>query len=251
MPKKKSKNAAKPSKLMSTEERVPTGIAGFDELVQGGFPRGRIILLSGTPGTGKTIFAMEYLYNGAVKHNEKGMFITIEERVDSLKAQAKRFGWDLDKLERNGMLKIMRLDVKNIKGLSGSEIMDYAIKNNIKRLAIDSLSALAINTPTIYTSAGETLSNVNVMRFIYSFINDLRDDAVTTLLISQTQGEELSRDSVSEFTCDGIIYIKYESLGGEYSRALVVRKLRETHHDADIHPLEMRDNVGLVVHKLG
>jgi len=84
---------------------------------------------------------------------------------------------------------------------------------------------------------------------MYSFINDLRDikNDVISLLISQTTNDQLSRDTVSEFVCDGIVHINYETLGGEYSRTLTVRKMRGTHNDEDIHPLEIGKE-GLIVH---
>jgi len=229
-------------------ERVKTGIPGFDELVQGGLPRGKIVLLSGTPGTCKTILGLQYLYNGATMFNEKGLFVTIEERIEGLKKQARQFGWDFDSLEKQGIIKLLRLDSANIKGITSKEIMKYAQRNCVKRLVLDSLSALAINTPNVY-SEGKAMSDIKVMQFIYSFINDLKKDGMTTLLISQTKADELSRDSVSEFTCDGIIYIKYENLGGDYSRHLMIRKMRETKHSEDIHPIEVSKD-GLSLHKL-
>lgn len=66
-------------------ERVKTGIEGFDQLVQGGFPRGSTVLLCGSPGTGKTIFGLEYLFNGASKFKEKGLYVTFDQSEDSLK----------------------------------------------------------------------------------------------------------------------------------------------------------------------
>jgi len=62
-------------------ERVQTGIKGFDGLIEGGFPKSSAILLSGTPATGKTIFALQYLVNGIEKFNEKGIYITFEEKI--------------------------------------------------------------------------------------------------------------------------------------------------------------------------
>ena len=77
---------------MKDKDRVKVGIEGFDVLVQGGFPRGKIVLLSGTAGTGKTIFALQYLYKGAHEFNEPGLYITFEEGSENLKNQALQFG---------------------------------------------------------------------------------------------------------------------------------------------------------------
>ena len=111
------------------------------------------------------------------------------------------------------------------------------------------LSVLSINAPTTYTKVSE-LTNISIKRFMYRFINDLRDSNsnITSLLISQTTNYQLSRDTVSEFICDGIIHISYESLE-DYSRSLIIRKMRETNNDEDVHPLEIGKN-GLIVYDL-
>ena len=65
--------------MKSQIKRIPAGISGFDELTGGGFPENFVILLAGTPGTGKSIFSLEYIYNGATKFNENGAYITLEQ----------------------------------------------------------------------------------------------------------------------------------------------------------------------------
>jgi len=198
-------------------DRVKTGIKGFDKLVEGGFPKGKIVLLSGTPGTSKTIFALQFLYNGATQFNENGLYVSFEEREQSLKSQALQFGWEFDKLEKANKVKILSIPANSIKETTAFEIISLAKKNSVKRLVIDSLSTLSINTPTTYSKVTD-LTEISIKRFMYTFINDLRDirDGVTSLLISQTVEGQLSRDTVSEFICDGIIHINYETLGGKF-----------------------------------
>ena len=229
-------------------DRVKTGIKGFDKLLEGGFPRGKIILLSGTPGTSKTIFALQFLYNGATQFNENGLYVSFEEREQNLRSQASQFGWDFDKLEKANKVKILSIPANSIKETTAFEIISMAKKNSVKRLVIDSLSTLSINTPTTYSKVTD-LTEISIKRFMYTFINDLRDirDGVTSLLISQTTNGQLSRDTVSEFISDGIIHINYETLGGKYSRTLTIRKMRETKNDEDVHPLEIYDK-GVIVH---
>lgn len=230
--------------------KIKTGIKGFDKLVQGGFPKGKTILLSGTPGTGKTIFALQYLYNGAVQFNEKGLYVTFEERIKDLKNQAKQFGWDFDKLEQERKVKIIHIPSTDLSKNTVNDIVKLAQNSNISRLVIDSLSTLSINTPIVSTNVTD-LGEFTIKRFIYSFIDNLKVlKNTTTLLISQNVSEGfLSSDKVSEFLCDGVIHLIYESMGGEFSRSLIVRKMREVNNDEDIHPLEI-SNKGLVVHSL-
>jgi KaiC/GvpD/RAD55 family RecA-like ATPase len=228
--------------------KIKTNIKGFDNLLEGGFPKGRNILLSGTPGTGKTIFALQYLYNGAKDFNEKGLYVTFEEGAEDLKKQAKLFGWDLEKLEKQSKIKILGISPGDIKESTARDIVKIIERNKYERLVIDSLSALAINTPNTFGAVTE-ITEIFIKRFMYHFINDLQGTHATTLLISQTQKGQLSSDEVSEFICDGVIHIKYESLGGEFSRHLHIRKMRETKNDEDIHPLEITKK-GIVIHNI-
>lgn len=229
-------------------ELTKTGIKGFDELVSGGFPCGSHILLSGTPGTGKTIFALEFLYNGATQFGEKGLYVTFEEKVDSLKEQAKQFGWDFDKLERERMAKIISIASTDLSKYTIQDILALAVNSKIQRLVIDSLSTLAINAPQL--SSG-TSNEFTVRRFVYSFINTLKElKGTTALFISQNlSNSALSGDQVSEFLCDGVLHISYESMGGNFSRSLIIRKMRRVKQDEDIHPLEISSS-GIVIHKL-
>ncbi len=89
-----------------TIKRINTGIEGLDRLIQGGIPEGSPILISGSPGTGKTILGLQFLYWGA-KNNEPGIYVTFEEPKESIISTAKNFGWDLEDLEKNKKFRIM------------------------------------------------------------------------------------------------------------------------------------------------
>jgi circadian clock protein KaiC len=139
-------------------------------------------------------------------------------------------------------------------------------KEGITRLVIDSLSTLVINAP-IYTTPSElavedvvgqnivfsppVIGDYIVKKFVYGFIEKLRNLDCTTLLISEASqdGEYISRDTLSEFVCDGVVLITFEALGGEFSRSLSIRKMRQTKNDEEIHPLEIGEK-GLTVHKI-
>jgi circadian clock protein KaiC len=90
-------------------DRVKTGIVGLDELMDGGIPKNNVVLLSGLTGSGKTIFALQYLVKGAELYNEKGLFVTFEQSREDVISQASQLGWDLVDMENKNMFKILAL----------------------------------------------------------------------------------------------------------------------------------------------
>src|SRR2546422_2284356 len=92
---------------MPESDLVKTGIKGLDEILFGGIPRGNIILLAGTAGTGKTTLGVEFVYRGARQFDEPGVIVLFEVASDRLIRDAALFGWDLGELERDGRLKII------------------------------------------------------------------------------------------------------------------------------------------------
>lgn len=229
--------------------KVATGIEGFDKLIQGGFPPGKQILLTGTPGTGKSIFCLEYIYNGATIFSEKGLYVSFEEDAEDLKAQAAQFGWDFTRLEQERKAWIVGIPASEITESSIADITRLIKQHGITRLVIDSLTSLAINIPSSRIAVS-SITDIFTRRFIYQFIYQLRElRNVTTLLVSQTADKGLSLDGVSEFVCDGIVRIEYESLGGAYTRFLAVRKMRQVKNEEDIRPMEITDK-GLVIHEM-
>ncbi|MFC1768216.1 RAD55 family ATPase [Nanoarchaeota archaeon] len=244
-------------------KRVKTGIPGFDPLVQGGFPYGSSILITGSPGTGKSIFGIQYIYNGATKYGEKGLYVSFEQRKDDIINQASQFGWNLN----NPKIEVLTIPITQVRGETVEFIKEKIKKEKIKRVVIDSLTTLTVNAP-IYSSTKDVaikdvisestvfsppiIGDYLVKHFIYAFIESLQQvEDATAVLISENSNEPgfLSRDTVSEFACDGVVVINFESLGGDFSRTMIVRKMRQTKNDEDVHPVEISDK-GLIVHKI-
>ncbi len=228
---------------------VKTGIKGLDKPLGGGIPDGSLVLLTGSPGTGKTLIGMEFLKNGAVSHGEKGLLVSFEESERDIVVQASQFDWDLDKLNKQKKVIIWTQEANKIEKDSIEMILRVIRENDIKRIVVDSISTLAFNTPVISDDVRD-VDDLGIKRFMYMFIQRLREAGVTGLLISQNRNEHtLSIDGVSEFICDGIISVKFQPMGGNYSRSLIIQKMRAAKNDETLHPLEISKK-GIVVHSL-
>lgn len=129
---------------MLSEDRVPTGIEEFDSLMEGGFPRGSLVLLAGDAGSGKTIFASQYLYHGA-ELGEPGVYLSFAESRETFLKNMKRIGMDLQKLEQDGRFKFLDLITASEKGVE-TVLTNTVVEVNVmtaKRLVLGSFSALA------------------------------------------------------------------------------------------------------------
>jgi len=232
-------------------ERIKSGIPGLDKLVEGGYPKNSVILVSGGPGTGKTTFALQYIYNGA-KIGEPGIYVSFEQEAEQLKNSVKQLGMDFDKLEKEGKAIIMR--IKNIQDIA--EILKVIEKNvkkiKAKRLVVDSLSSIEIFASTFKSMIKDlpigviekrfTISppaKAIVRRLMYRIIDHFKELNVTTLLISESQDTQYSRYGVAEFVTDGIIKLEAKIVGKNLQRNLVVIKMRDTDMDGGRHSIEI------------
>jgi circadian clock protein KaiC len=139
------------SHALTSVQKLPTGIEGFDDICQGGLPIGRSTLISGTSGTGKTVFSLNFLYNGIRQFDEPGIFVTFEESPLDILRNASSFGWNLQEMVEQDKLFLLDAspdpegqDVAGSFDLSGLiERINYAIrKYKARRVAIDSITAV-------------------------------------------------------------------------------------------------------------
>ncbi|MEK6968249.1 MAG: ATPase domain-containing protein [Nanoarchaeota archaeon] len=219
--------------------RTPTGIKGFDKLVEGGFPEGAAILLSGTPGTGKTLFGLEFLYHGATNYNEPGLLVTLSDTRENLLKAAESFTWDFKKyLDKTIFIETLPSEDFLTTTQIIQKVEQHVEKHKIKRLVIDSLSTLI----------GMKRQGEATDVFVQSlFLKLLRKPHLTKLLITETPEErQLSSDGRSEFFCEGIVRFIYRSMSGEYNSDILIRKMRYTKHSNEVFPLEITKK-GLVV----
>ena len=129
--------------------RVKTGISGLDELIEGGFPENSVTLISGAPGTGKSILCLQFVYYGA-KNDEPGLYITFEQSEKELMRSAKKVGLNLEPLIEEKKLKIMYINLGSFEqSLVDVDDLMNTIKDEVneikaKRLVIDSITDMII-----------------------------------------------------------------------------------------------------------
>ena len=155
--------------------KIKTGIKGFDKLVKGGFNKGHVVLITGSPGTGKSIFGMQYLYNGATKFKQKGLYISFEEKEDSIINQAIQFGWDFKKLIKSRKIEIITISPNEINDNVMKDILRMAKQGKYERIVIDSLTTLSINTPTTFSRVSEQSKKLDEKQIIKSRTTAIAD----------------------------------------------------------------------------
>ncbi len=225
-------------------EKTPTGIRGFDAVLEGGVPKGRSLLITGSTGTGKTVFTNEFLYRGITEYNENGVFVTFEEHPHDIIKNVKNFGWDFDTLIRQKKLVFVDISPDNAPTMiSGQydltplvERIKFAIeKVNAKRVAIDSLSMLFLK-----------FSNKDAIReVIYHICDELKRLGVTSVITAEKTGERensLSRYGVEEYVADGVVELALERGQQQFLRKMFIKKIRGVGYRSGVAEFNITNN---------
>ncbi len=209
--------------LQQGEDRVQTGIPSLDKIIEGGLARGDTIIVAGQPGTGKTTLGLQFLYHGAVRCGENGVYASVIESGEKLKRNARRFGWDLDKLEKEGKLALVSLQSTMKAGVSTAleTVLEALHSINARRLVFDSLSALM----TAFESPAEARS------FLHIMIKFLEAANCTTLMVSEVPwGKQQLGTNFEEFLGDGLIVLDASFDNSRVRRRIYIPKMRGTEH---------------------
>jgi len=221
-------------------ERVKTGVDGLDNLIEGGLPKDTVTLVSGPPGSGKTILCYQFLSKG-LEAGDKCLFLTMDKKAEKLINQAKELGFDFQSAVENGKLKIVFLDInkKFVYDVMTKEILS----GGYNRVVLDSVTSLS--EMPIYVEKTELTDTVNLIasddfstavgspsrRMRLYYIMNLLDIAHCTSMITSELpfgSYDLSRDGISEFLVDGIILLNFDPTMDK--RKLSVMKMRSTQH---------------------
>lgn len=237
-------------------ERTKSGVPGFDEIIGGGFPTGTCCLVTGTAGSGKTTFGVQFLYRGIMDYSENGVYVSLEERPKDLRQEMLNFGWKLGELEKQKKLAIVDAGSSR-DGIKSDE--EYRMVNMGGRLNISALSA------HIYEVSREVKAQRIVIDSIPSLQLRLKDEAEvrratslltnlllemgkTSLLVTEiADPHEYSRYGFEEYVTRGVVVMQLIPQYGELKRIIQVMKMRGTNHSTRIYPIEITSQ-GIVVH---
>jgi circadian clock protein KaiC len=226
---------------MPKTERVETGIKGLDKLTEGGFEKNSAVLVMGGGGSGKSIFATQFLIEGITNSKETGIYISFEESKNRFYKHMERFGWDLENLESQGRFIFLKYSPERIARIvkERSKEIENAIKEvEAKRIVIDSLSA--------YTALFESESEKRKMLVaLFEMIDEWDCTAVVVAEEDQSPGKNSS--TVMGFMADAIIllYNEREPKGLRF-RAIEVFKMRGTKHESKICSMKITEH-GILV----
>lgn len=230
-------------------EKLPTGIDGFDGITMGGLPKGRTTLITGTAGSGKTIFAIQFLANGIKQFGETGVFVTFEETPEDIRNNVISLGWDICEWEKEG--KWIFVDAsprpsdqpivagKYDLGALMTRI-EFAVKKiGAKRVSLDSLGA-------IFSRFSE--SGI-VREELFRIATALKQLNVTTVLTAERTEEygEIARYGVEEFVADNVVIFRNVLETEKRRRTVEILKFRGTMHQKGEYPFTIIPDQGIVV----
>jgi circadian clock protein KaiC len=212
--------------MKSSSVRISSGNKELDEMCGGGFFRDSVTLVSGATGTGKTLTVTQFLQGGAA-NGERCLLLAFEESRDQLVRNATGWGFDFEKMEKDGLLRVV-CDYPDVSGLEDWLVTIQAIINDFRpqRVALDSLSAL------------ENVGTIKAFReFVIGLTSFIKHKEITGMFTSTTGslmgGDSITESHISTLT-DSILLLRYVEMFGEMKRGLTVLKMRGSAHDKAI-----------------
>src|SRR5947207_8702620 len=226
---------------MPEPDLLKTGIKGLDEVLFGGVPRGNIILVTGTAGTGKTTLCVEFVYRGAREFNEPGVIVLFEVAPDKLIRDAAFFGWDLRELERDGRLKLVfttrQLFQQELRR-ADSPLVAEAAEIGARRIFVDGLVRL-------FEPDG------GVPREAFHFLAEglHRENLTAMLALESTFSDTAAARAPEEFVADTILRLSIEPVQRAVLRSLEVVKSRGHEYALGRHSFRIVNGQGLEVYR--
>ncbi len=221
------------NQVVQSSSRIPTGIPGLDDLIEGGLQVGDFVLLVGDIGTGKTVFSSEFIFNSAKESEVKAVFATLEEDAKNLRRDILQFGMNLESLESENKIRVIDLEALEGRGMAANieTILNALDEIKAKRLVVDSLTAFL-------SGVGEKFDYSFLMHLVYK---TLKREGITTLMtVSKSQASK--EVGIEEFIADGIFQLEnYVTKHNEMKTRFMIKKLRGADHSRKYHTVVFTD----------
>ncbi len=226
---------------MPEPDLVKTGIKGLDDVLFGGIPRGNIILVAGTAGTGKTTLGVEFVYRGARQFDEPGMIVLFEVAPDKLMRDAALFGWDLRQLERDGRLRVVfttrQLFEQGLRQ-ADSPLLAEAAEIGARRIFVDGLVRLP------EPDGGDPREAFHLLA------EGLHRENLTAMLaLESTMADPAAARAPEEFVADTILRVSVEPVQRAVLRSLEVVKSRGHEYAMGRHSFRIVNGQGLEIYR--
>ena len=240
-------------------KKIPTGINGLDELLNGGIPEGRVVLVIGGPGSGKTTLASQVLYKGLSDYEENGIFVSLDEEKQHYYDEMISFGWNCAKAEEEK--KFAFIDATNVSraamlreklnleanSLRGKLLQTDKLLEKIEE-AIDEIGAKRVVVDTLATMFHRFPDPIERRNAVIDLIESFSDLKTTTLITTELGKLTLDREvSVEEYMVHGVIMMQTIYSKADTSRALQVMKMRGTKISPEEHEYEITKK-GIVIY---
>ena len=221
--------------------KAPTGIPGMDEITGGGLPEGRPTLVCGAAGCGKTLFAMEFLVNGATEYGEPGVFVAFEENAEELAQNVASLGFDLKNLAKKKKLIIDNIQIERSEI---AETGEYDLEGLFIRLgyAIDAIGAKRVVLDTIEVLFGALPNQTIVRAELQRLFRWLKNKGVTAIITAERGEGTLTRFGLEEYVADCVILLDHRVTEQMSTRRLRIVKYRGTLHGTSEYPFLIGKN---------
>jgi circadian clock protein KaiC len=230
-------------------QKLATGIATFDVIANGGLPRNRTTLLSGTAGSGKTVFAVQFLAAGIRDADEHGVFVTFEESAADIRKNMRSFGWDLEGWERSGHLAFV--DASPDPGVDIIESGAFDLGALLARVehAVRKVSAKRVSVDSLGAVFSQFSDQSVVRRELFRIASALKAMGVTAVLTAERTEDygPVARFGVEEFIADNVMVLRNVLSDETRRRTIEILKFRGTDHQKGEFPFTIIRDGGLVV----
>jgi circadian clock protein KaiC len=222
--------------------RVPTWIPRFDSLIGNGFTKNSTNLVVGDSGSGKSIFATQFLVE-AMRKGEPCLYVTFEEKKAQFYENMKSLGWNLEEFERKGLFTFLEytpIKVKTMLEEGGGAIESVILKNKVSRIIIDSITSFALLFEDEFSKREAALA-------LFSMIRDWDCTSLITLEENPLDVDKTTSRAL-EFEVDSIIRLYHARGKQERQRYLEILKMRGTNHSKKVYSFDIGKN-GIIMKK--